>query len=224
MVRASKPTTPTSTVPVVAETPEVKAPAAKKPKTPKNTLVDTSNPIVMDVVSDPPALDTPTILVVDESIATKMTAFNNALQQLTALLVNIKSQYKSLEKFVTKEMKASQKASSKKSKRSGNRQPSGFVRPTLISDELATFLNKPSGTEMARTSVSKEINEYIRNNSLQDPANGRQINADAKLATLLKLTTEDVLTYFNLQKFMKIHFCKMTPTVPLVPVDAPIAV
>ena len=90
------------------------------------------------------------------------------------------------------------KASSKKSKRSGNHQPSGFVCPTLISDELATFLNKPSGTEIARTSVSKEINEYIRNNSLQDKANGRQINADAKLATLLKLTTEDVLTYFNL--------------------------
>ena len=38
---------------------------------------------------------------------------------------------------------------------------SGFVKPSLISDELAIFLGKPVGTEMARTEVSKEINTYI---------------------------------------------------------------
>ena len=61
---------------------------------------------------------------------------------------------------------------------------------------------------MARTDVSKEINAYIRSNGLQDKANGRKINADSKLATLLKLSKDDELTYFNLQRYMKHHFIK----------------
>jgi DNA topoisomerase-3 len=61
---------------------------------------------------------------------------------------------------------------------------------------------------MARTEVSKEINQYIRANSLQDKSNGRIIKADAKLKKLLNLADGDELTYFNLQKYMKHHFIK----------------
>ena len=62
---------------------------------------------------------------------------------------------------------------------------------------------------MARTDVSKEINQYIRLNSLQDKSNGRKIIPDNKLATLLKITGDDELTYFNLQRYMKHHFIKV---------------
>ena len=86
--------------------------------------------------------------------------------------------------------------------------PSGFVKPTLISDELAMFLGKPVGTEMARTDVSRKINSYIKENGLQDTENGRKINPDEKLRKLLALSEEDELTYFNLQKYMKHHFIK----------------
>ena len=109
---------------------------------------------------------------------------------------------------MARELKAAQKSSGKKTKRTGNRAPSGFVKPTLISDELANFLGKAVGTEMARTAVSKEINAYIRNNNLQDKTNGRIIVPDSKLATLLKTQPSDELTYFNLQRFMKHHFVK----------------
>jgi chromatin remodeling complex protein RSC6 len=61
---------------------------------------------------------------------------------------------------------------------------------------------------MARTDVTREINTYIRTNKLQDKENGRKINPDKKLATLLKLKTTDELTYFNLQKYMSPHFAK----------------
>ena len=54
----------------------------------------------------------------------------------------------------------------------------------------------------------KEINAYIQTHSLQDKSNGRKINPDAKLTQLLKISKEDELTYFNLQKFMKHHFVK----------------
>jgi chromatin remodeling complex protein RSC6 len=64
---------------------------------------------------------------------------------------------------------------------------------------------------MSRNEVGKEINAYINAHNLKDPANGRQINADAKLAKLLKLAKGDVLTYFNLQRYLKIHFFKVAP-------------
>jgi upstream activation factor subunit UAF30 len=120
----------------------------------------------------------------------------------------LKTEFRSLEKKWSREIKTAQKTNAKRKRKSGNRQPSGFVKPTKISDELAKFLEKPVGTEMARTDVTREINTYIRAHKLQDKDNGRKINPDAKLAALLKLKKTDELTYFNLQRYMSPHFSK----------------
>ena len=144
------------------------------------------------------------------SLSTKMSEIGAKIQLLVSSLSVVKSDYKLLEKLVSRELKNAVKNSRKK-KSLKNRQPSGFVKPTLISDELANFLGKTLGTEMARTDVSKEINQYIRLNSLQDKSNGRKIIPDNKLAPLLKITGDDELTYFNLQRYMKHHFVKVDP-------------
>ena len=83
---------------------------------------------------------------------------------------------------------------------------SSFTTPIRISNELAKFLGKPVGTEMARFDVSRHINTYIRVNNLQDQQNRRKINADSKLQKLLRLGKNDELTYHKLQKYMKHHF------------------
>ena len=82
------------------------------------------------------------------------------------------------------------------------------MKPTPISDKLAKFLGKDTGTEMARTEVTRELNTYIREHNLQDKDNGRKINADSPLRDLLQLGEGDELTYFNLQKYMSPHFAK----------------
>lgn len=147
---------------------------------------------------------------VDASVAMtqKLSEFSAKLQQLVGLFSAVKNDFKTLEKTVTREMKTALKASSKKRRNTGNRKPSGFIKPTRISDELAHFLGKDVGTEMARTEVSKEINAYIQAHKLQDKSNGRIIHADTKLSKLLKLQKNDELTYFNLQRYMKHHFQK----------------
>jgi chromatin remodeling complex protein RSC6 len=210
MVRAAKNVSTATATPTpsanVAST-AVKAPRAKKVAAVKETATVVESTVV-DVA---PVAVAP---VVEESaISTKMLEYGAKLQQSLGLFTSLKNDFKNLEKAVSRELKSAAKASAKKRRTSGNRQPSGFVKPTRISDELAEFLGKAVGTEMARTSVSKEINAYIRANNLQDEKNGRKINPDNKLSNLLKLSKEDELTYFNLQKFMKHHFIKAVPVV-----------
>lgn len=189
-----------------------KAPVAEKSKSvvKKTKVAKETTPAVVEPVVVPSVAQVVDGDAVDASVQLtgKISDFGEKLNQLTSLLSSMKNEYKALEKTISRELKAAQKASQKKKRASGNRAPSGFVKPTLISDELAVFLGKEKGTELARTAVSKEINAYIRSAKLQDPTNGRKINADAKLAKLLKLSKGDELTYFNLQKYMKHHFVK----------------
>lgn len=141
--------------------------------------------------------------------------FNQLLsrvQQVSSLLSSLRTELRQLERRATRELRTAHRQNAKRRRKSGNRAPSGFVKPTLISNELATFLGRDKGTEMARTEVTKEINAYIRKNNLQDKSNGRQINADAKLSSLLNLKKGEVLTYFNLQKYMSPHFAKVNAT------------
>jgi upstream activation factor subunit UAF30 len=207
-------TTPAVNTPVVEQVaaPVEKAPKAKKeskPKAPKAEAAATPAPVVAGP-AETPAPETAEADAAD--LAAQSTEFLAKLNQLGTLFASLKAEFRSLEKKWSREIKTAQKSQAKRKRKSGNRQPSGFVKPTKISDELAKFLEKPVGTEMARTDVTREINTYIRAHKLQDKDNGRKINPDAKLAALLKLKKTDELTYFNLQRYMSPHFSKAEKT------------
>jgi chromatin remodeling complex protein RSC6 len=133
-----------------------------------------------------------------------------------SLIASIRAEVNELKRQHARELRVANKAN-KRRKTNANRAPSGFVKPTLISNELAAFLGKPEGSVLARTEVTREVNAYIRSQKLQDKDNGRKINPDAKLLKLLKLKKGDELTYFNLQKYMAAHFAKSTPAVAASP-------
>ena len=145
---------------------------------------------------------------ISENFSELLVKMQAVITQFTAL----KSELRSLEKKALKELRVAQKLNNKK-KRKGARAPSGFVKPAPISDELAGFLSLPVGSEMARTEVTREINKYIREHSLQNKTNGRIINPDEKLLKLLKVEDNVELTYFNLQKYMGPHFPKQSKPV-----------
>lgn len=179
---------------------KAKAPKAKAPKVdaaPAPAPTPAPEPVVASETHDAEA-----------PLAEQSVEFLAKLQQLSVMISNLKSEYRALEKKWSREVKTAQKVSSKRKRKAGNRAPSGFVKPTKISDELASFLGKEKGTEMARTEVTRDINKYIRTHNLQDKENGRKINPDTKLAALLKLKKTDELTYFNLQRYMSPHFAK----------------
>ena len=188
-------------------------PVEKKTRKPKAKAVETAAIEVStttEVVEN--VVVTESLVEMTDNVETPLSEqsvdFIAQLQQLGLLISSLKTNYRLLEKKWSREIKVAQKLSSKRKRKAGNRAPSGFVKPTKISDELAGFLGKDSGTEMARTDVTREINSYIRANNLQDKENGRKINPDNKLAVLLKLKKTDELTYFNLQRYMSHHFAK----------------
>ena len=184
-----------------------KTKTTKSSKSTKTTKSEPVAPVAAAVAAPPQEVATPTL----------SDAFGDLLAQLASLrtqLTAVTSQVRALSKRSDRELRAAQKAGRKRPRKNGARSPSGFVKPTLISNELAAFLGKDTGTEMARTEVTREINGYIRANKLQDPKNGRRILADKKLSKLLKLKKDDELTYFNLQRFMSPHFAKSGQKLP----------
>jgi upstream activation factor subunit UAF30 len=184
---------------------------AKKDTSAKDSLAKDSLVTQNKVVDPLTDLDSADNLS-DQMFSTTFTSFFHKIQTLASHINVLKIEFRRLEKKAVRELKLAQKINAKRKRKSGNRSPSGFVKPALISDELANFLQKPSGSEMARTEVTREINTYIRAHNLQDKTNGRKINPDKELATLLKITGDEELTYFNLQRYMSPHFAKSGKT------------
>jgi len=93
--------------------------------------------------------------------------------------------------------KAPKKAAKKKSARKPN---AAFMAPLNLSPALADVIgSKPS----PRTEIIKKIWDYIKKNGLQDKANRRMINADAKLKTLFGGKSQ--ISMFELAKVVNNH-------------------
>ena len=173
----------------------------------------TETPVTETPVTETPVTETP---VIQEDFNDTFKVITSSLSNLVGELKTLTTEVKRLEKRVTKELKEAKKVrKGKKYDSNGDkpkRAPSGFAKPSDISEELCQFLGRPIGTRMARTEVTKHVTNYIRENDLQNPENKRHILPDKKLAGLLSSTNEDEVTYFNLQKYMKHHYPKSNAT------------
>lgn len=79
--------------------------------------------------------------------------------------------------------------------------PSGFAKPTKVSNELCKFFNKIEGTFMARTEVTKELNIYIKKHNLSKSV---WITPNKELSDLLNVT--EPIKFFDIQKHINKHF------------------
>ena len=201
MVRATTKTAPTDAKKAPVAKKAEKAPVAKK--TEKVAEPVKAAAPVAEVASESEATD-------KSSVVSQLMEERNQAQANLQLVMNtvsaLKLNMKNIDKMIARVMKDAAKSSKKKKVSNGL---SGFEKPTLISDELASFFGKEKDTRMARTEVSKLIHEYVKTNSLQKEDNRRVIKPDSKLQKLLAIdTAKEELTYFNLQKYLKKHFRK----------------
>jgi chromatin remodeling complex protein RSC6 len=145
----------------------------------------------------------------DTWIMEQFTTINDSLTLFKMQITNLQKVVKTVEKDVKKELKNINR-DKKKEKPKTKRAPSGFAKPTKVTKELCEFMNKPEGSEIARTEVTKALVNYIKENNLielgEDSKN--KIVPDEKLKSLLGIHDEELndLTYFNIQKYMNKHF------------------
>ena len=198
-----------------AMTSETKTPAKKT----TNKVVKTEEVASVDVAPPTPApVDFTQVdaeVAVPEEPDQISIQFDGIVQTLATFrqsITALQTQIRGLEKCVRKEMKVLKKEASK-NRNKGNRKPSGFAKPSRVSDELCVFMNKDKGTEIARTEVTQFLIKYINEHSLQFAENKKVIIPDATLKKLLGVKDGEEVTYFNLQGLMNKHFIKNTPTV-----------
>ena len=188
-------------------------PATKKASAPKKKVVKkvskTKNQVTKPKeVTKPTELDTPAVDTAN-IVSNYSDEFTHLLGQLRSLQTTLKEltiYTTKLEKRVSKDQKMVQKRVTGKRKRAANSSPSGFSKPGPISDELRSFLKLGKDELIARTEVTKRINSYCKEHGLQGEKDKRILNANSELRKLLRLGKNDELTFFNLQKYMKVHF------------------
>jgi upstream activation factor subunit UAF30 len=82
----------------------------------------------------------------------------------------------------------------------GKRAPNpAFMKAMTPSPALAAVVGS---TPLPRTEVTKRMWDYIKQHNLQDPANKRNINADAKLKPIFG---KDQVTMFEMTKLVNQH-------------------
>ena len=144
-----------------------------------------------------------------ETEAKSITARLLAVRETVSELI---SEAKRLEKKAAKVQKLADKRRRRKAPVEGEEgkpaRVSIFQIPTDISPALCAFMGRPAGSQESRSNVTKFITTYVKEKNLK---NKHDIKADAALLKLLNLTDDVKLTYFNLQKYLNVHYLKKVP-------------
>ena len=185
--------------------PKKSAPKTTKTKAPKKV----SSKKVVEPVVETPVVETPVEPTEqEENYNGEFTEIQEDLKSALAVIKALSSKVSSLEKRVARDRKIMNKKMKGRAKRvvDPNKPPSGFAKPGPVSDELRSFLKLGKDELIARTEVTKKITQYCKEHNLQKEEDKRTIHVDAPLRKLLRLSKGDELTFFNLQKYMKIHY------------------
>lgn len=184
MAKKSVKSASTEVVEVTPAAPAAPTPAVEQPEAAANVT-----PTVVETVTDKYTV-----------VLDRMQDFSNNLKEMVSIIKCLQKEHQKIVKQTTKK--------NKNAGTGAKRSPSGFAQPTLLSDQLCDFLGVAHGTSLARTEVTKQINEYIKKNKLQNPDDKRQILPDANLKNLLNMKDGDKLSYFNVQSYLKHQFVK----------------
>ena len=212
--KAAAPASGVAAAPVVAA-PVAAAPAAAPAKAAKKASgVAAPAPVAAAPVVAAPVVAAPVdtteapVVSVQDDVKAMLTQANTVRETVGALVAELKR----LEKRVAR----LQKEADKRRRRSKKpvegeevkpRKPSIFEIPTPLSNELCSFLARPNGSLESRSNVTKAVTAYVKTHNLKDK---HTIKPDAKLKSLLSVKDDEVLTYFNLQKYLNRHYLKAT--------------
>jgi chromatin remodeling complex protein RSC6 len=204
---------PVVAAPVVEAAAPAKKAAAKKSAAPAAT---TAAPVVAAPVAattvEATAVEGADAAVssVQDDVKAMLTQANTVRETVGALVAELKR----VEKRVARLQKEADKRRRRQKKPVEGeavvpRKPSIFELPTPLSNELCSFLGRPSGSKESRSNITKAITTYVKEKNLKEK---HTIKPDTKLKALLGVAEGDVLTYFNLQRYLNRHYLKPAAT------------
>uniref|UniRef100_A0A6C0K6I6 DM2 domain-containing protein n=1 Tax=viral metagenome TaxID=1070528 RepID=A0A6C0K6I6_9ZZZZ len=200
--------------PVATPAPVAAAPAAATKKATKKEAAPVATPAPVaaapSVVAAPVETSEAPVVSVQDDVKAMLTQASTVRETVGALV----SELKRLEKRVAKLQKEADKRRRKTKKpvegeEAAPRKLSIFEVPTGLSAELCSFLGLSNGSKESRSNVTKAITTYVKDHNLKNKHN---ITPDAKLKSLLGVKDGELLTYFNLQRYLNRHYLKATPT------------
>jgi chromatin remodeling complex protein RSC6 len=144
-----------------------------------------------------------------DNIKNDINNMSHDIEEFKNLLKIVKLKVISLQKGYTKKIASLERKINKNKQK--KKKPSGFAKPSKISSQLCSFLNKPPGTKIARTDVTRHLINYIKEHKLQDNDNKKTICPDQKLKNLLDINNN--ITFFSIQGLMNKHFLKYNENV-----------
>jgi chromatin remodeling complex protein RSC6 len=200
---------PVAAAPAAAAVAKAKAaPAAKKAAAPVAAAPVVAAPVAAaPVVAAPVEAAEAATASVQDDVKAMLTQANTVRETVGALVAELKR----LEKRVAR----LQKEADKRRRRSKKpvegeevkpRKPSIFELPTPLSNDLCSFLGRANGSLESRSNVTKAITTYVKAHELKEK---HTIKPDAKLKALLGVKDGEVLTYFNLQRYLNPHYLKV---------------
>ena len=100
-------------------------------------------------------------------------------------------------------------------RKKGENSNSGFMKPVLVSDDLAQFIGVDNKEPITRVLITKKICQHIKDKNLQNPEDRREILPDPALKKLFNITDQDSepLTYYGIQKRIQRHIHKIPTAV-----------
>lgn len=164
--------------------------------------------------------------VVVDPMVRQLSTMAELLDTLAKTSKSLTAEMKALTKDVNK-LRVS-KASGKRQKRVVNpdtpRKLGALEKPVPISEELTEFLGLTKGEMYSRQQITQNINKFVKDNDLQNPENRRYIllesEAGLKLKSLLR-DPDQPLTFFNIQRYLKVHYPKVESTESTESTDTP---
>jgi chromatin remodeling complex protein RSC6 len=193
-----------------AKVPAEKVPVEKTTKSKKTKVPE----VVPEVTEETPAPKTRKIVDRDsviedfDALIASVDAEIESLRQNNKGNGNIKF-LRSLNKSIKTLRTQSCRVMKKKKTERKNNTTSGFLKPVVISNEMAKFTGWDANELHSRVEVTKYICDYIKEHNLQNPNDRREIRPDNKLQKLLGVSSDsDSLKYYSLQTHLKQHFPK----------------
>ncbi len=147
---------------------------------------------------------TETVTTATETAADTLASVQQRIDERDAALVVLareqKRDRKLLNKLMARALREAQKSSKRKS--TTKREPTGINKAEPVPAKVCSFLGLDAGTEMKRTSVTKKIYAYIKENNLQMENDKRITKPDQKLRKLFGLSKGENITFQTFQKHL----------------------